>query len=644
MLVPYLGRYWNAELSTRGLLGACLPNSMMMVIGDGRGYLFGPDRLLTLHAREFRWLALDRLGAQQLAAPVVNKLTFLGPPFWWQHAAAKLLLVVALLDILFLTCLLIDGRSRKRKRQSLASRLALEQQISDLSKRFSASSPERIDNEIEDGLSRLRKMLDADRVCWYRRSNRSSTFERVYCTCGPNVPAPPEVVRLDQLPLFVDTSSAGIPFRLAKLADLPDSAVNERRLLEELGIRSLVLIPSNSGTNAKGLLWIASVTAQRDWTWDLISQLSVFGDLVASAIESKNAQLAGHESEQRFRRIFEEASIGIALERPEGLLLSVNPAFCSMTGYSEQELLQLDCSALTHPEDVPRENDLFKELVNGKRHSYQLEKRFFRKDGTIFWADVSVSLLPERPGTFPLVIGMAKDISEQKTAKERLQENKLELQQLTARLIQAQEDERQRISRELHDDIGQRLSLFTSELDGLRNELFVLGMAHASEHVMDLHRMASDLCTDIHDLSHDLHSSKLQHLGLRAALKDLCEKVSQQTQIAVDFRAENLTRTLPPEVALCLFRVAQEALNNALRHGRVKQVSVEITQERETIRLKVTDSGIGFDPTASATGIGLTSMRERLRTINGELIVRSAPCEGTQISAEVKLGQAAAAG
>jgi PAS domain S-box-containing protein len=643
MLVPYPDRYRTVRLSTSALLAGARFLSGPMVTSGGRGHPLAPH-LLPLHAHEFNRLALDRLGAQQSTASARNLLLFLAPSFWWQHRAAELLLAVIFVEISLIAYLLIDSRSRKRSRQSLVSRLALEQQISDLSKRLSASSPEQIDNEIQDGLDRARRMLDADRVCWYRQSDTSSTFERVYCACGPNVPLPPALVRDDQLPLVIKVISAGTPFRLAKLRDLPDSAESERRFFEELGIRSIVLIPSNSGPNAKGLLGIASLTNQKDWTWDLISQLSVLGHLIASAIDRNNAQRASHESEQRFRRIFEEASIGMALERPEGHLLDVNPAFCSMTGYAEEELLQLDCNALTHPEDKPGENALFEELISGKRDGYQLEKRFFRKDGTIFWADVSVSLLPEQPGTLPLVIGMVKDITRQKVVEERLKGTKFELQQLTARLIQAQEDERQRISRELHDDIAQRLSLFTSELDALGHELSGLGMAQASENVMDLNRMAADLCRDVHDLSHDLHSSKLQHLGLRAALKDLCEKVSQQTQTAVDFRVDNLTRSLPPEVALCLFRVAQEALNNVLRHSRVKQASVEATQDREMICLKITDSGIGFDPTASAAGIGLTSMRERLRMINGELIVRSAPGKGTQISAEVKLAQAAAAG
>jgi PAS domain S-box-containing protein len=568
---------------------------------------------------------------------------FLAPPspIGYQRGI-EALAVLILLETLWMASLLIERRERKHTQESLRRRLALEQQISELSTRFAASSPDQIDNEIQQGLERIRKLLGADRAYWYQNPSGSTDFECVYYACGPGIAPPAGLVRRDELPSVMSLLLTGTPVRLDRVADLPATAVRERAFFEKLNTKSVVLVPADAGRSAKGLLGISSATGEKEWTSDLISQLGVLSFMIASVVQRKRAQLARQASEHRFSRLFEDSSIGIALEGSEGRLLSVNPAFCSMTGYTKEELLQLSCANLSHPEDAPLETVLFEELCNGKRKSYQMEKRFFRKDRSVFWAHISISLLKSVEGP-PLVIGMAKDISERKASEEQLTAAKLELQHLTTRLIQAQDDERRRISHELHDDIGQRLSLLTVDLDTFQQQLDSLGIVFAARRASDLHRFACDLGSDIHHLSHELHSSKLQHLGLASALKDLCEKVSAQNQVAVTCDANGLANGLPSDVALCLFRVAQEALNNVLKHSNSRKASVEAMASGQGIALKISDSGQGFDPTRSHWGIGLTSMRERLRVVGGELTVLSSPGEGTEIVAEVKLERAAAA-
>jgi PAS domain S-box-containing protein len=574
---------------------------------------------------------------------IKNTGFFLAPlsPNGYQRGI-EALAVLIVIESLWMASLLVERRKRKHTQESLRRRLALEQQISELSTRFASSSPDQIDNEIHDGLERIRKLLGADRAYWYENPSGSTVFECAHYACGPGIDPPAALVAHDDLPLVIGLLLAGSPVRLDRVADLPATAALEKAFFEKLGTKSVVLVPADAGRNAKGLLGISSATAEKEWTSDLVSQLGVLSFVIASVVQRKKAQLARQASEHRFMRLFEDASVGIALEGSEGRLLSVNPAFCSMTGYSKEELLQLSCADLSHPEDSRLEMVLFDELYNGKRKSYQMEKRFFRKDGSVFWAQISISLLKSVEGP-PLVIGMAKDISEKKASDEQLTAAKLELQHLTSRLIQAQDDERRRISHELHDDIGQRLSLLTVDLDTLQQQLDSLGIVLEARRASDLHRFACELGSDIHHLSHELHSSKLQHLGLASALKDLCEKVSAQNQVAVTCHAHGLANGLPSDVALCLFRVAQEALNNVLKHSNSKIASVEAVGSGQGIALKISDSGQGFDPTRSHWGIGLTSMRERLRGVGGELMVLSSPGEGTEIIAEVKLERAAAA-
>jgi signal transduction histidine kinase len=249
---------------------------------------------------------------------------------------------------------------------------------------------------------------------------------------------------------------------------------------------------------------------------------------------------------------------------------------------------------------------------------------------------VDISLLQDHTADPPLVLAMLQDITGYKTAVGELRETQSKLEKLAHRLIQVQDDERSRISRELHDDIGQRLSLFGIELDLLGRSLTKLGYDRKGEQAALLHSQVNEIISDLHDLSHALHSTKLQHLGLRAALRDLCNRISQRHKVAMELSEEGGMR-LPSEVNLCFYRVAQEALNNVLRHSAAEQVFVTLSISNGIAQLSIKDTGIGFDTSIYSQGIGLLSMRERLRMMGGEFELESAPGKGTEVTARLHL-------
>jgi PAS domain S-box-containing protein len=358
--------------------------------------------------------------------------------------------------------------------------------------------------------------------------------------------------------------------------------------------------------------------------------------LAAMIQEHKFASGALAESENRFRQLFEQASVGIALESLEGKLAIVNPAFCATFGYTEAELHQMSCAQLSHPEDLAAEAPLFRELCAGKRSSYQIDKRFFRKDGTLVWGRVSVSLLQPQDGTEPFIIGMLRDISP-------LKQRDQELVTLTGRLIEAQEEERRRISRELHDDIGQQAAAIAADLCVLR-ETMARGSNESAGTLADMvSQLATELATSIHKLSHDLHSSRLQYLGLASALKDLCDKLAAQHHFTIELSVDCQVDRLPEPVELCMFRIAQEALSNVVKHSGGTTAFVRVAMCGKAISLCVADDGIGFDTSAVRGGIGLTSMRERLRLVGGELFIKSSADTGTELVAEINLAARKAA-
>jgi signal transduction histidine kinase len=278
---------------------------------------------------------------------------------------------------------------------------------------------------------------------------------------------------------------------------------------------------------------------------------------------------------------------------------------------------------------------LFQELKDGLRLSYQIEKRYALKDGRKLWGHLNVSRLRSQTAGAPLVLAIVEDVTARRETEDKLKQAQAVLHELPSRLIQAQEQEKQRIARELHDDIGQRLSLLMVELEQVNRELPVFPIQNYGEFAEILEGM-DEVTTDVHQLSHQLHSSKLQYLGLKAALRELCQQMAAQHEITIVQRVEDVA-DLTPDVQLCLYRVAQETLNNVVRHGATKTVNVRLTESRGTVRLKITDMGVGFDVRRTGEGLGLASMRERLRSVNGTFSVRSAPGHGTQIVAEVPL-------
>ena len=213
----------------------------------------------------------------------------------------------------------------------------------------------------------------------------------------------------------------------------------------------------------------------------------------------------------------------------------------------------------------------------------------------------------------------------------RRQRSESELKRLSGRLINAGEQERKRIARELHDDIGQRLAMISLELDSQKDEV------NEQDWVNQALRELHELSTDVHDLSHQLHSSRLEALGLEGALRTLCQQLGRQHQIDIQYSGENVPFPLSEGIALCFYRVAQEALNNSIKYSGSARADLRIFSNDGALRMTIRDYGRGFSLSGATTGLGLATMRERLRLEEGRLVINSKPGKGTEITAEVRL-------
>jgi signal transduction histidine kinase len=235
-------------------------------------------------------------------------------------------------------------------------------------------------------------------------------------------------------------------------------------------------------------------------------------------------------------------------------------------------------------------------------------------------------------------IGVCFDVTERKQAEEELRVSYRRQRDLAGQLLTAQESERRRIARELHDDLNQRLALLAVEIELLAQRPPQSGQV--AERLRELAEHAKELSTSVHDMSHQLHPSKLEQLGLVAAVRGLCKELTNGRQLPIDFTHHDVPDRIPEDAALCLYRIVQEALANVIKHSEAQHVDVELSQSGGTVILRVIDDGAGFDPKQVPRngGLGLVNMRERLHLVNGEIAIDSRPRGGTRIQARIPLG------
>lgn len=300
-----------------------------------------------------------------------------------------------------------------------------------------------------------------------------------------------------------------------------------------------------------------------------------------------------------------------------------------MLGYPTSHWYEPDFLTLhLHPEDQCRVLHCFGNHAEFG-DCYDLTFRMLAKDGRVVWLRNLVTI--ERNGDDPNnVYGFMIDVTDRRRAEEAWLD-------LSRRLITTQEYECGRIARELHDDFNQRMALLSIELEQLGKGIPEVGDQELCE---KLKRQVQEISADIHRLSYRLHPSKLDHLGLSAAVKSLCEELSHSAKLKIAYQSVGFPSTLPKDLELCLFRIVQESLRNCIKHSGAKSIQVVLARTRNDVRLSISDNGNGFDKKAETMrkGLGFLSMRERLNLVNGEMHVYSQPRRGTRIEVLVPLG------
>ncbi len=362
----------------------------------------------------------------------------------------------------------------------------------------------------------------------------------------------------------------------------------------------------------------------------LLFTAAPFMVLAAIVQEQKQTERSFRESEQRFRLLADTAPALIWMADADKLCSYFNKSWLDFTGRSIDSQLGNGWSEGVHPEDLQTCMGTYTQTFD-RREEFRMEYRLRRHDGEYRWMiDIGVPRY-NQDHSFVGYVGIAIDVTERKRAENVLAS-------LSSRLIDAQDQERTRIARELHDDIGQRLAMLINELSQFQQAPFDLPSAVRSR-MRELQTETLGIAAGVQSLSHELHSSRLELLGIAVATRGFCREFGEKQNVRIDLHVQDVPGRLSRDVSLCLFRVLQEALHNSVKHSGVRHFDVTLYGTSDEILLTIRDSGVGFDREAAkaSQGIGLVSMEERLKLVKGTLSIDSQPRLGTTICARVPL-------
>ena len=482
---------------------------------------------------------------------------------------------------------------------------------------------------------------------------------------------PPDAIRTDPAPLSRRTPIADciLSKQAVWIGSHAEFAVRYPDLAERRASRgneAVAALPLMVGDRVLGGLAFSFAEA-RGFDQEEQEFLLAVAQHGAQALERGRSEDALRESEERFRAILSQATAGIVRKDTQGTLLFVNDAFCSMVGYSSSELVLegKTCWDLTHPDDVEENKRLFDRLVRDGT-AFQMERRLLRQDGSILWANVSVSPVLDASGIPVSAVGVEVDISARKHAEESLrqlnlelesrvqartaelqamnqalQENRRRLQILSQRLVQVQEEERRSLARELHDRVGQSLIALNLNLTIIQGELFKGNTQQLSTRLADSIQLVTQVITLVRDVMSNLRPTILDDYGLESALQTYVTEFQARYGVPVQF--EKRTPPLPrldSSIEITLLRISQEALTNVARHAQASQAVISLRLDEKHVYLTIEDNGIGIPSVEGASrprSHGLKIMQERAEALEGTLKILSTPGKGTKIEVAIPL-------
>lgn len=522
--------------------------------------------------------------------------------------------------------------------------------VADASAALFTVRPEQLEGAVARALETVRTFFQADRCVLLAVSPDLEVVNIRLASYADGIPPVPTDLNL--APLFPWSRQTLLverrPIRVSRLADLPPHAEAERESWRQMPIQSALTVPIETGGSISHLLVLNTVSAEREWPKVFENRLGVLGDMLVGALQRHDMFLGLRDARERADLVAEalrlsEARLAAGADlaglgfyevdfAARGIYLDDRfRALCGVPHECDEGLKALTFwMEHVHPDDLPAVLALRDELQDGRTDRLSTEYRYLHPAGAEQWIHHLAGVATRDANARALrTYGVLRDI----TARKQVEE---ELRDLSRRLIGAHEDERALLARELHDDFTQRLAVVAIDV-GLA-ERDTSNRQHA-EQLRTIREAIVRLSEDVHTLAYQLHPSVLDELGLPEALRTECERRGRRGRMDYVLDFDPAPAELAKDAALCLFRVAQEALNNVTRHSGARAATIALRRVDDGLLLAVSDSGKGFDREnrSKAQHLGLASMRERVRLVNGTLDIDSAPGRGTTVTAWVPL-------
>ena len=475
--------------------------------------------------------------------------------------------------------------SESTRRASLEQRLRFEMLLADVCADFVNVGSDALDAEIENAQRLICESLRLGHSSvWQLSEENPELLFMSHAYRDPKLkPLPTRPILRDYFPWVRNKVLNGEIISVPDTTKVPPEAAKDRESWLRYGVRSTLAFPlSVGGSPVIGLLAFDS-TRERDWPEPLQRRLQILAHVVATGIDRKLAE----QKRLRYTAIIESSEDAIICKTVDGKIVSWNKGAQQVYGYREEEVVGKSVTVLVPPELVDEEKKILETAKRGQRVEHYETVRITKTGKRI---DVSLRLSPikDSSGRTMGLSSISRDITERKQAEQSLAD-------LTRKLIRAQEQERSRIARELHDDINQRIAVISVRLEQSEQHL-----SDDNAGIRDAIHLARErllnLGSDIQALSHRLHSSKLDYLGLASASRSLCREIAEQHKVEINFSEAGIPRNLSSEASLCLFRILQEGLHNAVKYSGVRLVTVQLQSESQQIQLIVRDRGVGFDP------------------------------------------------
>jgi len=365
---------------------------------------------------------------------------------------------------------------------------------------------------------------------------------------------------------------------------------------------------------------------------DPLGNVREFRNVVRNIAERKHAQNELISREKQFRALIEESSDVIALVDREGIIRYTGPSVNKALGYTAEELIGRNTFELIHPFDLNSIKEMLEGILSEPSKIGNAEIRIRQKNGSWCWIEGVAKNLLDEPAVNAIVVNL-RNITDRRVAEEMLR-------QLPIRIINAQETERRRVARDLHDSVNQILSSVKFRLESVEEKVQRKDDALRIE-VANAKLSLEKAMQEVRRISRNLRPSELDDLGVIPAVRSMCEEFKEVTKIDVDLKFSRLPETLSPEIEVTMYRIIQEALNNTAKHSEASRLSIHCAKDRSSLTIRIKDNGKGFDqhdPAMNApenSGTGLLNMKERAAFIGGTVSIRSSPRKGMEIKVQL---------